>query len=268
MDHPVDDNALQSILDRLHGGPSESHIKDARSWIRSNPDHPRAVEICHSLVWNFYSPANVQVARQWFKSHSDHPSAGSLISALVVWTHSRRDIESAKDWLRRNDQHKYSAAVFEALVAARDPESIERAKYVLRKETASARFGLVSVLLHVCPEEEMFELTRRFLLLRRPPNGGPVHVVQGANKRRIDISAPILLMNLLHLSPTQENLEFAFRISATWIGSPVEPNVLATLWRINPRNKAVLKQAKIWCREHPDHEEVPSLRSLGLYWDD
>lgn len=265
----------ETIVPAVSQGLSEKQIKTIRNWIRINPEHPAAASLCENLLYEYYSPANAMVVRKWFLAHLDHPAAGDLLWKLVAWTKSRRDVRLARDWLklRSNDQHAH--AVFGAILGTGDRQSVHEAKSIIRDDIANAKYHMVDSLLHGCPDDEVFDLTRAFLRLAHKNRPGPYHW-EAANSsnvdltndtklggtKRINISHPVMLMNLLYLNPSKQSSDLAFQIEEVWKNSPVEHLVLINLLRAEGNREAAIQRARLWLRQNPNHDQAEQLRLL------
>lgn len=90
----------------------------------------------------------------------------------------------------------------------------------------------------------------------------PVNGTDFGGTKRINISYPVMLMNLLNLNPSKQSSDLAFQIEEVWKNSPVEHFVLMNLLRAEGNHDAAIQRVKIWLRQNPNHDHAEQLRLL------
>lgn len=244
-------------------------IEPVRKWLGKNLDHKNAGRVCESLIECGYVEGNRDIIYNWCDKHIIEENTGEVLWKLVANTKTAESIATAKRWLENRAEGNLRNSVIGALLGARDGETIRAVKDLLKSGFSRDHVGFAQCLLDGCPDEETFSIYRQFLRclhesrpepyfwIQSPQNMSQTQDTTGgtvSHRRRIDITLPVMLMNLLYLDSSGESSNLAYRLPELWIGSPLEPSILSNLHK-NERNKQrTISETRRWLSENPCHE--------------
>ncbi len=200
-------------------------------------------------------PSILRYARAWLKKNPDHEAAGRVYASVLSASGSKLDIGRAKKWYQEHGTSDDAWYVISAILdhgyrcnKTPDEYSVKEAQLVLRAETSTDRdLLLVGTLLGAHTDGES---------------------IAWAKEAYARTQAPWILIRLLMRAPDVEIIAEAEALFARVKDvSFIEPEMIYSVLRADPKNKVALKRARVWLKRSPENKWIkaitPLIRSAG-----